>query len=59
MNSGKRDGFREIHHQRFIKPLSSGVKTQMHSWGSGLSEREISSIFPLPNPEFIKQLFSG
>ena len=30
-NSGKRDGLREIYHQKFINPLSSEVTNQMHS----------------------------
>ena len=39
-NSGKRDGLREIYHQKFTNPHSSGVTNQMHSWDLSLNERE-------------------
>ena len=41
MNSGKRDGLREIYHQKFINPHSSGVMNQMHSWDLSLSNETL------------------
>ena len=37
-NSGKRDGLREIYHQKFTNPHSSEVTNQMHSWVLSLNE---------------------
>ena len=37
-NSEKRDGLREIYHQKFINPHSSGVMNQMQNWDLSLSE---------------------
>ena len=37
-NSGKKDGLREIYHQKFINPHFSAVTNQMHSWVLSLSE---------------------
>ena len=45
-NSEKRDGLREIYHQKFTNPHSSGVKNQMHSRVLSLSRESTSSKKP-------------
>ena len=45
-NLEKRDGLREIYHQKFINPHSSGVTNQMHSWDLSLSKESTSSKKP-------------
>ena len=46
MDSEKRNGLREIYHQRFTNPHSSGVTNQMHSWDLSLSKESTSSKKP-------------
>ena len=38
MNSERKDGIREIYHQRFTNPHSSGVTNQMQNWDLSLNE---------------------
>ena len=52
-NSGKRDGLREIYHQKFINPHSSGVTNQMHSWVLSFSN-EIHPNHSSPQNDIIK-----
>ena len=42
-NSERKDGIREMHHQKFINPHSLGVTNHMQNWGSSLRKRYLQS----------------
>ena len=56
--SKDKDGIREIYHQKFINPHSSGVTNQMHGWGLSLSYEFLESCYHIV-VTFVSQLLIG